>query len=254
MYHQVTPRPLPVFRKYAVTPQAFAAQMNWLALAGYIPINLDVLLSHRSGRSTLPSRPIIITFDDGFQDCIDYAVPILQAHGFTAVFYLVAGLIGQTSQWLFQERGLELPLMDWTAVRRLQAAGFQCGAHSMSHPRLTHLPPVACRNELLESRRLLEDHLGHEVRHLAYPHGSFNEGVRAIVAEAGYHSACSVRIGLSAPDDDPLALPRVPVCGQDSLLDFICRLHTARTLGEVLHSTARHVWQRLLNTGIHTPS
>jgi peptidoglycan/xylan/chitin deacetylase (PgdA/CDA1 family) len=254
MYHQVTPRPVPVFRKYAVTPKDFAAQMNWLALAGYIPINFDVLLRYRSGHSTMPPRPIIITFDDGFQDCSDYAVPILQAHGFTAVFYLVAGLIGQTSQWLLRERGLELPLMDWTAVRRLQAAGFQCGAHSMSHSRLTHLSSGACRNELLESRRLLEDYLGYEVRHLAYPHGSFNERVRAIVVETGYLSACSVRIGLSAPDDDPLALPRVPVCGQDSLLDFICRLHTARSLGEVLHSKARNVWQRLRNTAIHPTS
>jgi peptidoglycan/xylan/chitin deacetylase (PgdA/CDA1 family) len=239
MYHQVTPHPLPAFRKYAVTPKAFAAQMNWLARVGYVPVNLDVLLDYRNDRGTLPSRPVIITFDDGFQDCVEHAVPVLQAHGFTAIFYLVVGLMGKTSQWLLAERGIELPLMDWTAAQQLIAAGFQCGSHCMTHLRLADLSSAACREELLRSRLLLEDKLAHEVKHLAYPFGSFNERVRAIVAETGYRSACSVRIGLSTEGDDPLALHRVPVSGQDSLLDFIYRLRTARSFGEFMRGQVR---------------
>jgi len=245
MYHQVTPRPHPSLRKYAVTPRAFGAQMSWLTLAGYVPTTLDKLLAYRSGHCPLPSRPIVITFDDGFQDCFEHAVPILQARGFTAIFYLVAGLVGKTSRWLLPERGVELPLMDWTAARRLEAGGFQCGSHTMSHPRLADLSPEGCREELLESRRLLEDHLGHEVRHLAYPFGSFNEKARVLVAETGYRSACSVRIGLSPPEDDVLALHRVPINGQDSLLDFICRLHTARGVGDMLYNKAQGALRRL---------
>jgi peptidoglycan/xylan/chitin deacetylase (PgdA/CDA1 family) len=234
MYHQVTPQPCPAFSKYAVTLKAFAAQIRWLAGAGYTPISLDALLAYRSGRGTLPLRPVIITFDDGFQDCADHAVPILKTHSFTAIFYLVAGLVGKTSRWLLSERGIEFPLLDWATARQLKAAGFHCGSHSMSHPRLADLSPALCREELLWSRQLLEDNLGHEVRHLAYPFGSFNESVRAIAAETGYRSACSVRIGLSTVDDDPLVLHRVPISGQDSLLDFICRLRTARSLREFM--------------------
>jgi peptidoglycan/xylan/chitin deacetylase (PgdA/CDA1 family) len=245
MYHQVTPRLSPAFRKYIVTPKAFAAQMRWLALTGYVPINLDTLLDYRSGRCSLPSRPIIITFDDGFQDSVEYAVPILQAQGFTAVFYLVAGLVGKASRWIVPERGIEFSLMDWTAACQLEAAGFQCGSHTMNHPRLADLSPLACRDELLQSRRLLEDRLGHEVRHLAYPFGSFNDSVRALAAETGYHSACSVNVGLSPPDDDLLALHRVPVNGQDSLPDFVCRLYTAQRLSEVLYGKAQNAWRRL---------
>lgn len=236
MYHQITPRPHPAFRKYTVTPQAFAAHMKWLALANYVPITLDALLQHRLCYTSLPSRPVIITFDDGFYDCVHYAVPILQAHSFTAIFYLVAGLVGQSSRWIVAERGFELPLMGWAAARQLEAEGFHCGSHSMSHPRLAEQSAAACRNELLYSRQLLEDQLGHEVVHLAYPFGSYNESVRAIAADAGYRSACSVRIGLSTLNDDLLALHRVPVTGQDSLFDFICRLHTAFTPGELLRS------------------
>jgi peptidoglycan/xylan/chitin deacetylase (PgdA/CDA1 family) len=239
MYHQVTPRPLPAFRKYAVTTKAFAAQMQWLAWAGYVPVSLDDLLNARSDRTRLPSRPVIITFDDGLEDCVKYAVPILQAQGFTAIFYLVAGLMGETSRWLRLERGIEFPLMDWTAARQLLAAGFQCGSHSMSHPRLANLSAAACREELVRSRQMLEDNLGQEIKHLAYPYGSFTEQVQVAVAETGYRSACSVRIGLSPCDDDPMALHRVPVNGRDSLFDFICRLHTARSFGEFMATKAR---------------
>lgn len=249
MYHQVTPHPLPAFRKYGVTPRAFAAQINWLTQAGYKSITLDALLAFRRRRTILPSRPVIITFDDGFQDCVDYAVPILQAHAFTATFYLVAGLMGKTSRWLVRERGIELPLMHWSTARRLAEAGFDCGAHTMSHPHLAELSPSACRDELLDARCRLADHLGQEVRHMAYPYGSFNDSVRRQVAETGYHSACSVRIGISAPDDDPLALHRVPVTGQDSLLDFISRLRTTAPLHGVLRGAAQHTWRRLRGVG-----
>ncbi len=244
MYHLVTPQPLPAFRKYTVTPRAFAAQMHWLALAGYATITLDDLLVARSGGS-LPPRPVIITFDDGFQDCVDYAVPILQAHGFRAIFYLVAGFMGKVSEWLRVERGVALALVDWSTARQLEAAGFQCGAHSMSHPHLADLDSAACHMELRESQQLLEERLGHKVRHLAYPYGSCNTTVRAIAAECGYQSACSTRIGLSDADDDLLALHRVPVNGQESFFDFICRLSTACTVRETVQSMA-HVTLRQL--------
>ena len=245
MYHQVSPKPLPALQTYTVTPKAFAAQMAWLALSGYVPITLDNLLEYRNGRAPLPSRPIIITFDDGFQDIVEYAVPILQARSFTAVFYLVAGLVGKSSRWILPELGIECPLMDWNAARQLERGGFHCGSHTMSHPRLATLDSAACLQELLQSRRLLEDCLGHEVRHLAYPFGSFSDRARAIVIETGYRSACSTQKGFSGPDDDRLALHRIPVKGQDSLLDFICRLHTTRTVKELLRSKAQHSRQWL---------
>lgn len=234
MYHQVTPRPSPEFRRYAITPRSFAAQMTFLRLTGYRTIGLDALLEHRSAGRPLPRRPVVITFDDGIQDCFEHVAPALSTRGFTAIFYLVAGLVGQTSRWMRSEIGIELPLMDWAAVRSLEAIGLQMGSHTMTHARLPALPPAACRDELSASRRLLEDRLGHEVAHLAYPFGTFDEPVRRMAAEAGYRSACSTRRGLSSGDDDPLALHRVSIYGHDSLLDFACRLWTARGARELL--------------------
>jgi peptidoglycan/xylan/chitin deacetylase (PgdA/CDA1 family) len=105
MYHQVSRRPHPAFRKYTVTARAFAAQMAWLAWAGYRAITLDAVLAARTGRDSLPRRPVVITFDDGFQDCWDYAVPVLRSRGFRATFFLVAGLIGGRSTWPLREKG-----------------------------------------------------------------------------------------------------------------------------------------------------
>lgn len=248
MYHQVTPCPRPEFRRYAITPRAFAAQTAWLALAGYRTIGLDALLDHRDSHRPLPSRCVIITFDDGLQDCVDHVAPVLSARGFTATFYLVADLVGKTSRWTLPELGIELPLMDWRAVRSLEAAGFQCGSHTMSHARLPELSSVGCREELSTSRRLLEDRLGHDVTHLAYPFGAFDDRVRAMAADAGYRSACSTRRGLSAPDDDALALHRVTVYGHDSLLDFACRLRTADGARELLRRRLRRALARLRPT------
>ncbi len=223
MYHQVSPESIPSFRKYVVTPRAFAAQMRWLALAGYRTVGLDAAVGPRKH---LPRRPVIITFDDGYRDCARYVTPVLQRWRFSAVFFVVAGLMGRTSRWLLSERGIELPLMDWSMARSLEADGFACASHTLTHPRLAQVTRAACQRELYDSRALLEDLLGHEVRDLAYPFGSVDAQVRAIAGEVGYRSACSVAIGLSTAADDPLSLRRVPVNAQDSLVDFACRLRT----------------------------
>ncbi len=238
MYHEVTPRPAPNFGKYCVSPAAFAAHMRWLSLSGYVPVGLDELVAARRGQGRLPRRAVVITFDDGFRDCAQYAAPILQTYGFTATFFLVAGLMGASSAWLLPKRGVELAIMDWPTARRLEAYGMRCGAHSLRHPDLVELDAAACRAELADSKCRLEDELGHTVTHLAYPHGSYNEAVRAVAAECGYQTACSVRIGLSSDDDDLMALHRVPINGNESFLDFVSRLLTSRPWREALRAAS----------------
>lgn len=234
MYHEVSPSPHPAFRRYTVTVRDFTRQMRWLAACGYETVDLDALRRARLGQGMLPKRPVVITFDDGFQGSVDHAVPVLRAHRFTAVFYLVAGLMGETSRWLLPELGMVLPLMRWDTARALAADGFHCGAHSLTHPRLAGLDASRCRAELADARRRLEDELSRPVVHLAYPYGSFDAAVQQSAAEAGYVTACSTRPGLSEPGDDLLALRRVTVYGHDSLMDFACRLRTGSAFRERL--------------------
>lgn len=234
MYHQVSDAPCVRFLKYTVTGRAFAAQMKWLAENDYNTIDLPTLLARRRGGAPIPKRAVVITFDDGFRECANVAAPEMDAHGFSATFFLVAGLMGDSSRWLMTERGIEFPIVSWDDARQLERAGHRCESHSMTHPRLAELSPGACRDELARARAMLEDELGHPARYLAYPFGSENRQVRDIAADCGYDAACTVAIGISAAGDDVYALPRVPVLGTDSLLDFASRISTAYTVRDRL--------------------
>lgn len=244
MYHEVTPTPVAGFSVYSVTPQAFRSHMRFLAWAGYTAVSLDRLCSG----VPLPRRPVVITFDDGFKSCIEHAVPQLEAFGFSAIFFVVAGLVGATSRWLRPELGCELPLADWAALRSLLDRGFECGAHSVTHPHLPQLSAEVCRHELVESKRIIEEQLGQEVAHMSYPYGDYNPGIRSMVQDIGYRTACSTRGGLSGPQDDRFELRRVRVTGRYSLLDFAWRLRTAQGVGQFLRTRALGAWQRVSGT------
>lgn len=227
LYHQVTSNIHPDFFTYSITPKTFKLHMKIVKLLGFKSINLDQLEEYRNGKTTLPRKPILITFDDCFQESVDHAIPILGSNGYTAVFFVPTECIGGESHWLMPELGIEFPIVDWRTVKFLDSNGFQIGSHTMSHPHLSEMSPDDCYKELKGSREALEDHLGHEIVHLAYPYGDFNERVQSIAAEAGYRSAYSCIEGLAREENDPLALPRVYIKGQDTLPDFISKLHTA---------------------------
>src|SRR4051812_9732838 len=230
MYHPVSDMVAPSFAGYTVTPSQFAAQVRALTRLGASSISPEELrAAHLDGRA-LPRRPVVITFDDGFRDCLRHAAPVLHAAGLRATMYVVAGLLGGTSRWMAPE-GLDLPLVTSSQARELEQAGIECQSHSLTHKRLAELESPEIARELSVSRRVLEDELGHEVRHLAYPHGSFDQRVTAAAAEAGYLSAFSTRTGKALAHDDMLALPRVNVDGRERPINFLARLATGRHLG-----------------------
>ena len=124
MYHQVAPIAPSAYFRYTVTPAAFARQMRMLVALGYRAMPLAGLLAARTAGMPLPHRTVVITFDDGFADAVRYATPVLVRHGLTATFFVVTGLLGKTSEWTRQRRGIEMPLADVPALRDIAAAGF----------------------------------------------------------------------------------------------------------------------------------
>jgi peptidoglycan/xylan/chitin deacetylase (PgdA/CDA1 family) len=148
---------------------------------------------------------------------------------------VVAALIGKRSEWTRTRRGIDMPLADADTLRPLTADGFTIGSHTLTHRHLADLRDDECRHELLESKRRLEDVLGSEVRHLAYPYGSTSDLVRQRAMECGYRTACTTVEGISTAADDLLVLRRVSVCGGDSLADFACRLRTGQGLRALAH-------------------
>lgn len=227
MYHQVTPNIHPDLADWTVTPKTFASHMKILKLFGYKTITLAELDYCRKNNIATPKKSIIITFDDGYQEAIDYSVPVLQSNGFTAVYFIPTECIGKESKWLMSEFGVQFPIIDWDTVLFLDRNGFQIGSHSRTHPYLENLSSIECYNELLGSRVALEDALGHEILHLAYPYGSYNDIVISSAQRAGYAMAFTDHPAFTSYRDDPYLIPRINIGSRERLIDFVFILHSA---------------------------
>ena len=168
-----------------------------------------------------------VTFDDGYRDNIEVALPVLEAFGVPATFFLVPSLLGATFR-------AGHPVMSALQARELLALGHEIGAHSLTHPRLTQVGDEQAQREIAGSKARLEDLLGVEVRAFAYPKGDHDGRVRALVAASGYRVAATVREGLVDRYPDWLALPRISARPSDSMLAFRCKLHPGIDLYERL--------------------
>lgn len=215
MYHSVAADADPAYRPWAVHPERFAAHVAYLREHGYTPLTVSQLVRARAGSGAgLPARPVVLTFDDGLADFYTGAWPVLRRHGVPATLFVVAGRVGRESCWLGREGAPERPLLDWDQLAEVVAGGVECGAHTLTHPRLGALPLAAAREEIARSRAILEEHLGRPVATFSYPHGHYNAAVRRLVRQAGYTAACAVHHALSRGYDDPFALSRLVVAGE----------------------------------------
>jgi peptidoglycan/xylan/chitin deacetylase (PgdA/CDA1 family) len=189
--------------------------MDLIEAMGYTTVTVSRLVQAMHGGQPLPPRPVVLTFDDGFEDFYTAALPVLQAHRFAATLYVVSGCVGGTSRWLADEGEGERRMLTWGQLREVADAGVECGAHSCTHPQLDVVSRARARAEIVRSRRELEDGLGRAVHSFAYPHGYHDGVVRRMVAEAGYSSACGVKHVHSSLQDDPYSLGRVIVRRDD---------------------------------------
>jgi peptidoglycan/xylan/chitin deacetylase (PgdA/CDA1 family) len=229
MYHQISDDVHPQFRNYTATVKAFREQMKILKTLGYETITFDQLLGCREGKAKLPRKPIIITFDDAIEDAINNSLPILENFGFKAVYYVTTGYVGTKSDWMIPEVNLVFQIADWPKIKSLDSLGFEVGSHSVTHPHLNEVPADECLREMTGARQTLEDILGHEVRHMAYPHGAFNESVRDLAYESGYYTATTCEPTFAKLSDDFLSLPRFNIGMEDTLFDFISKLYIAKS-------------------------
>lgn len=210
-YHSVAEASSPQFQRWVIHPTLFQKHMQFLSEQGYTPITVSqlVVASQADKMDLLPKRPIVLTFDDAFQDFYTQALPILQTYNFTATLYVPTKYVGSTSLWLQKEQEADRLLMTWEQIKTLSDFGIECGSHSHSHPQLDILTKDEARNELTVSRKILEDQLGKAVSSFAYPFGYHDRTTRQLVIEAGYSSACAVKYTLSSPQSDSFTLPRV---------------------------------------------
>lgn len=202
MYHKMGPRPRKVRLKgLYVSKSLFERQLRELQAGGLESAGMDEI------KNGAPRR-FAITFDDGFVNVLRHAVPLLERYKFKAIQFLVPGLIGKTNEWEQREGEAGERLMDAGEIREWLAAGHEIGAHTLTHPFLTRLPPDRAREEIFASKKMLEDDFGVPIRHFCYPYGDQNETVRHLVREAGYETACTTFAGIITSETNPWELKR----------------------------------------------
>jgi peptidoglycan/xylan/chitin deacetylase (PgdA/CDA1 family) len=196
-----------------VTPELFAAHMEHLADSGYTALTVRELVDRAfERRLALPDRTVVITFDDGFADNHAHAWPVLERHGLTATVFVTSGAVGATSTWLADLGEAQRPMLTWEQIADLAAAGIEIGAHGHEHLQLDTVSFRRAWRDITASRDALEEAVG-PAASFAYPHGYHTAGLKRMVEQAGFSSACAVKDAMSAPGDDRFALARIVVRG-----------------------------------------
>src|SRR5260370_15952982 len=147
--------------------------MDLLNAQGCHPVNFNQVSDYCAERTALPSKPVVITLDDGYRDLYTAAYPVLRAHGFTAVAHIVPNFVGQPA-YVTQSQILEM-----------DREGIEIASHTMSHPNLARMSYGAAMNELSKSKQWLEQLVGHPGLDFADPSGQFTQQTVVAVHPAG---------------------------------------------------------------------
>lgn len=203
-YHSIADGDSPL----RIPPALFAEQMKWLKEHTKV-VPLGCIVNALADGGSPPERAVVLTFDDGFRDFAEHAAPVLQELELSATVFLPTAYCGRSNDWPGQPKWVEpQPLMDWQQIRRLAAQGISFGAHARTHCVLTDVSAVQAEEEIVSSRREIQERANTPVTHFCYPYGAWNAAIRASVARH-YQGACSTAAGVVMRGADPFALPRV---------------------------------------------
>lgn len=185
-YHHIRPMPPETAhinqRTFTVTPEGLEEHLKFFKENGYNVVPIGDLIEYYDTGKPLPAKAVAITFDDGRYGQYKWALPLLQQYGIKATFFIVA-------HWVDKK---DPDIMTWNQIRELDRAGMVIGSHTLEHPPLSKLNDIQLMDELVNSKKKIEEELGHAIEYLAYPGGDYNEHVIEKTKEAGYRAAMGV--------------------------------------------------------------
>ncbi len=216
MYHYIRPAPSIYLDRLGyrltVTPDDFRAQMDWLSVNGNHPVDFNDLRAYFGGLAPLPSKPLVITFDDGYSDLYTTAYPILKTYHFKAVAYIVTSFVGQ-SRYVTGEQIVEM-----------DQNGIQIASHTIDHANIGGASLGSATYQLATSKAWLQHLIGHSVIDFAYPSGKFSSSAVYALQSTGYDTAVTELPGTVHSLADRYTWTRIRVGGGESLSDFIYSL------------------------------
>ena len=258
MYHKVndlSPNPT------TVPTEVFAEQMAFLGELGYVPVSLDAVRDHYALGAELPRGAVLITFDDGYRDNLENALPILRRHGYPAVLFVPIGFLDDGRPLPHEELlctlGVRNATLDWSELAELESGGVRIESHGIGHWPLSDLDPAEATREIAVSKLRLEERLGREVEAFAYVKGSqadYRPEHASLVQQAGYKLAFTSVSGGNGPATDRFRLRRYNVepypprtfelvlrgaCDLIAVKDTVVGTHARRALNAALGTATR---------------
>ena len=258
MYHKVNdlwPNPT------TVPTGVFTEQMELLGELGYVVVSLQAVRDHYLAGAALPEGAVLITFDDGYRDNLENALPVLQAHGYPAVLFVPIGFLDDgrplPHEESLQALGVTNETLDWDEVAELEAGGIRIESHGIGHRPVSELEPGEALREIALSKLRLEERLGREVEAFAFVKGSqadYRPEHASLVQQAGYKLAFTSVSGANGPATDRFRLRRYNVepypartfelvlagaCDLISAKDTVLGTHARRALNSALGTATR---------------
>lgn len=227
MYHQIgepAPKGTP-YRGLTVHPKRFAQQMRWLKRFGYTGLSMQDLMPYLRGEKH--GKVIGITFDDGYQNVLHNALPVLQALGFTSTNYIVSNHLSGDNFWDHHKGIPRSALMSEAELHQWLAAGQEIGSHTMDHVHLPEISAAQAQQQIQQSKIDLENRFQVEVTAFCYPYGHYNATIQQWTQNSGYTNATTTARGLALNTDNPFELPRVTVSRSTHLLRFLQKCLTS---------------------------
>lgn len=217
MYHHLKYRDAnasEALKTWSVAPDQFAAQLDYFQERGFHTITFKQLLEFFDNGAPLPTKPIILTFDDGWLDAYTVAFPELKKRGMVGNFFVPTQ---------YADVGGEL-LINWDQVLEMDRAGMEFGGHTINHEDLTNVTLEEMQRQLTVSKAKMEEKLGHPTYALAYPFGAHNARVIAETEAAGYRAALILCCGYKQSRDILHTLPRIRISYEETLADIAEKL------------------------------
>lgn len=205
-----------------VTESQFEKHLKYLKQKGFETITFKDLLNNKyKDRFNREKKQIILTFDDGYTDNYNYAFPLLKKYGFKCVIYLLSHL--NYNKWdveVKENPEHKFDLMDMSMIKEMEEYGIEFGGHTKTHPKLATLPIEIAQEEILTSKKVLEEKLGHALISFAYPYGNLNEDVKKIVKNSGYNFAVATDSGDISFSEDLFQIRRIGIFSTNNFFTF----------------------------------
>jgi peptidoglycan/xylan/chitin deacetylase (PgdA/CDA1 family) len=203
----------------------FEQQLAYLQRHGYNSLTIGDFYDFWFNRDSqaMAGKPIVLTFDDAYQDFYENAWPLLRYYGFNATVFVPVDFVGGFADW-DGEFGEPAKIMNWDQIIDLNNQGVRFGSHSCGHQRLSELSESEIYADAKRSKRILEQKLETDIIDYCYPYAAASKRAQQVIASAGYKSAVCGVGGASPNRENPFYIPRIEIFGGDSMDDFIKKL------------------------------